>query len=234
LDTTKADFFVRAAILDRVAAPARARVLARTTEVRFARRAALWTEGADATHLLWIRSGVVRESIGAGTKEVVVGFRGRGEVAGDVGALLAATGADGRHHTVARAHEDTAAYALPAAELAALLAAEPPIALGLAGVGAARRRTVERRLGCVPTRSAEARIASALLELAEAFGVRDSRGIIVNLRVTHRELASMVGASRETASVAVAGWRRAGLVGVEDRRLVLLDAGALAAVAREG
>lgn len=227
MDPSKADFVSRAAALEHAPSHARRLLVARTALVRFARRKPVWAAGTPATHLYFVRAGVVREAV----DDVIVGFRGRGEVAGEVSAIAAAAGARACHHTGGVAHEEVQAYALAVADLAELMGAEARLAVHLAGVVAARRRTVEARFGGLPARTAEARVAVAVLELADAFGVRDSRGVILNLRVTHKELASMVGASRETASVAVAAWRRAGLLQVQDRRLVLLDAARLADVA---
>jgi CRP/FNR family transcriptional regulator len=72
------------------------------------------------------------------------------------------------------------------------------------------------------------------LELSDTFGVRDSRGVILNLRLTHRDLASLVGINRETASFAILELRAEGLVQSEGKRLVLLDPEALAARASGG
>jgi CRP-like cAMP-binding protein len=83
-------------------------------------------------------------------------------------------------------------------------------------------------------RPAAARLAHVLLELAETFGVRDSRGVIVNVRLTHRDLAGMVGITRETASFAILELRAEGLVESEGKRVVLLDPAALAARASGG
>jgi CRP/FNR family transcriptional regulator len=41
------------------------------------------------------------------------------------------------------------------------------------------------------------RLAMALLELAQKFGVQDARGTILILQVTHEDLADLVGASRQ-------------------------------------
>ena len=46
-------------------------------------------------------------------------------------------------------------------------------------------------------------LASLLLELTEDFGVRDSRGVIINLKLTHKEMAALIGATRETVSFAI-------------------------------
>jgi CRP/FNR family transcriptional regulator len=79
--------------------------------------------------------------------------------------------------------------------------------------------------------SARARLAGLLLDLADRFGVRDSEGVIVDLRLTHRELAALIGATRETVSVAIVELRDAGLVRTDARRAVLLNVDALREIA---
>src|SRR5690606_31728131 len=119
----------------------------------------------------------------------------------------------------------------PAVELERLLDREPSVARRIAALLVERQQRLEARLGLLATRSARRRLARALLDLAGDFGVRDSRGIIVNLRLTHREIGALLGTSRETASLALVELRRAGLVLPDGKRLVLLDPAALDAIA---
>jgi CRP/FNR family transcriptional regulator len=69
------------------------------------------------------------------------------------------------------------------------------------------------------------------LDLADRFGVRDSRGVIVDVRLTHREMASLIGATRETVSVAIVELRNAGHIATEARRVIVVDERALREIA---
>ena len=75
--------------------------------------------------------------------------------------------------------------------------------------------------------SAEARIGAGLMQLARRHGVQDSRGIIINLRITHQELAEMVGTARETVTRTLASLKRDGIIQLENRRIVILNPTAL-------
>jgi len=77
--------------------------------------------------------------------------------------------------------------------------------------------------------SAESRIRAGLLQLARRHGVSDARGIIINLRITHQELAEMVGTARETVTRTLAALQKKGILLIEHRRLVLLQPKALSA-----
>ena len=231
----KASFLHGSAALDRVGADVLHRIVVRAAQVRVDRRGALWSHGDPVTHVYWIRTGVICERIPLPRgRELVLAFRGRGEVVGEVGALEAAVRGEAVHGTTAEVHEETTLYSLPVAELATLLTTDPSLAVGLAIVTTDRRKRLEERLATVLFRSAQARMAAVLLDLAASFGIRDSRGVIVNLKLTHRDLAGLAGASRETASVALLEWRRDGLVLVEGKRVVVLDVERLSALARDG
>lgn len=222
MERSKTAFLETCAGLERVPAGGIARLAARTVSHDLARRDLLWRDGDPVAGLCWVRSGVLREALPHGSFELVLGFRGRGELVGEVGALDGLDRRDATQTGTVTAHEPSVVYILSTSDLAGLLD-EPSIGAGLAAACAERARRAEARLGQALFLPVGARIAAALLDLAREFGVRDSRGVIVNLRLTHRDLAALVGASRETASVVLGEWRREGLVAIEGKRVVLLD-----------
>jgi CRP/FNR family cyclic AMP-dependent transcriptional regulator len=75
--------------------------------------------------------------------------------------------------------------------------------------------------------NAEARIRMGLYELSKKHGIRDSRGTIIDLKITHQELAEMVGTSRETVTRAMARLRQQKILQIEQRRIILSDPEAL-------
>jgi CRP/FNR family transcriptional regulator len=91
----------------------------------------------------------------------------------------------------------------------------------------ARLRQVWAQVQALSYSSAEARIRGGILELARKHGVPDSRGIIIDLKITHQEMAEMVGTSRETVTRALARLRADGVLTLEGRRIILLEPKAL-------
>jgi CRP-like cAMP-binding protein len=223
----------RTPAFDRVDEAVLKRILVRAVPVQLARKQILWDQGEPCAAVGWVRGGVIREVIAQGDREIVLDLHGRGDPIGEGPALEALVGEGIVHGSRFEAHEESVVLCLPIRELAELAGADPGLARGLGALGAIRRRRVEQRLVGLVFRSARARMAEGLLELAERFGVRDSRGVIVNLRLTHRDLAALAGTSRETASTALLDWRRDGIVLVEGKRVVLLDPDKLAALARD-
>jgi CRP/FNR family cyclic AMP-dependent transcriptional regulator len=74
---------------------------------------------------------------------------------------------------------------------------------------------------------ADARIRMGIYELAKRHGIQDAHGTIIDLKITHQELAEMVGTSRETVTRVIARLREEGIIEVAQRRMTLLDPKAL-------
>jgi CRP/FNR family transcriptional regulator len=90
-----------------------------------------------------------------------------------------------------------------------------------------RLRQVWGRVQSLSYSTADARIRGTLLQLSRRHGVPDRRGIIIDLKITHQELAGMVGTSRETVSRTIAQLQRDGILLVEGRRIIILNPRAL-------
>jgi CRP/FNR family transcriptional regulator len=234
MERNRVGFLHRCAGLGGLAPDEIERVSARTTVARIGRRGRVWSPGAVAERVVWVRSGVLREQIVESGRSVLIGLTGRGGVVGADLAFAYVNGATPKRRTLVEAHEETVAYAIKAHDLAELVREIPALAVGLGAVEVERRRRLEQRLPVLLRGPAASRLAHVLLELSDTFGVRDSRGVILNLRLTHRDLASLVGINRETASFAILELRAEGLVQSEGKRLVLLDPEALAARASGG
>ncbi len=66
------------------------------------------------------------------------------------------------------------------------------------------------------------RLAAALLELASKFGVKDARGTILSLPLTHEDLADLVGASRQKITAHLNELERQQVIVREGRRLIVI------------
>jgi CRP/FNR family transcriptional regulator len=92
-----------------------------------------------------------------------------------------------------------------------------------------RFKNVENRLEDLVFRGARGRMAHLLVALAEQFGEAqpgraDRQGTTeLNLPLTQQDLASMIGISRPTASIAFNELEKAGYVGREGRRIFVAD-----------
>jgi len=66
-----------------------------------------------------------------------------------------------------------------------------------------------------------------LLYYADNFGEKSSEGVAIKLPLTHREIASWIGTTRETASLQVETLKKRGLITVRGRQLIIQSIAAL-------
>ena len=70
-------------------------------------------------------------------------------------------------------------------------------------------------------------LAKALLQLAERSGRPDLHGASLDLHLSQRELANIVGSSRESVNKQLQIWHRAGLIDLAKGAIVIRDAAAI-------
>lgn len=182
----------------------------------------LWAAGAPGDTVVIVRSGVVLLSRSVAGHTVTLDVCGRGCILG--------LGIGPRDHD-AVVHDGGTFLVVPRSSFDAWLIDHPRLAPAMVGMAADTGRRMAARLTLVSMHGAKARLALLLLDLADRFGVRDSRGTIVDVRLTHREMAALIGATRETVSVAIVELRNAGVVETEARRVVVVDPDALRDIA---
>ncbi len=69
---------------------------------------------------------------------------------------------------------------------------------------------------------AEARVRAVLKNMSKLYGVKDQRGVLVSLKLTHRDIANYASVSRETVSRLMSRLSREGEIEILDRRYILI------------
>jgi len=65
------------------------------------------------------------------------------------------------------------------------------------------------------------RVAKKLLELADAHGVKTGEGVLIDVRLTQQELASMVGASRESVNKVLGYFTDKNFISTDKHRITI-------------
>ena len=94
-----------------------------------------------------------------------------------------------------------------------------------------RRKDLEARVEQLIFKDVGAKLAELLLNLGQEHGVSDQRGLVVGLKITHQEMANLIGSTRETVSLTLSQFKRKGLIQTEGRRVILSDPEGLRALA---
>lgn len=80
-----------------------------------------------------------------------------------------------------------------------------------------------QRIQTLEFRSARGRMISELLYLAERFGEKHGKGVLINAPITHQDIADSINMTRETASRALEQLFEEGLMGQKDHLFTVLD-----------
>ncbi len=117
--------------------------------------------------------------------------------------------------------KDTEVTVIPRENFLGLLSSSPTIALNFVRVLSKRLMKVERELAEFAHTWSYHRLAKVLLQLSETHGAETSRGIRIDLRLTHEDLANLIGSTRETVTTQLNRFERMGILRRQDRHLIL-------------
>jgi CRP-like cAMP-binding protein len=195
------------------------------TEVR--RRRVVYLPGDPGTSIFFVNGGRVKISkVTRDGKELTLAYRGPGDVFGE---LVLIDG--GPREEMAEAMENALISEIDRAEFEKLVQKEGIIGFRLTKIVAQRRRDVENKIEQLIFKDVNAKLAELLLRLAAEYGVDDSRGTLVSLKITHQEMANLIGSTRETVSLTLSQFKRKGLIQTEGRKVILADREGLRALA---
>ena len=145
------------------------------------------------------------------------------------GASVGATGLVPRapRELCVRALEPALLCYLEQGDLERLIRSNPEVGLGLARLLAGKLVWMEARWADLAAKEVPARLASMLLLLLEGQGVVTPEGYRIPTRYTHLQIASKIGASRESTTRAFGWLQEEGGVQLRDRYIYVTDIEAL-------
>jgi CRP-like cAMP-binding protein len=155
--------------------------------------------------------------------ETSFGYVAPGELFGELPAF-----GDYPRESFAQAVQASVAWTIAREPFQRLLVSCPSLVLAIARQMAQRMKRVEARVEDLVFRSVRVRVARMLAELAESFGRPDGDRVVIDMLITQADLATLVGATRQTVNQALGELGREGLVERRCQRIVLRDVDALA------
>jgi CRP-like cAMP-binding protein len=115
------------------------------------------------------------------------------------------------------------AQVIPARQFLDFVSTRPAVAVALLRTLAARLRAADRRRVEFGGYDTPHRLAGLLVEMAEDHGIEESDGIRIGVALSQEELASMIGASRESVARALGWLRTRGMVDTRRRGITVTD-----------
>jgi CRP-like cAMP-binding protein len=205
-----------------------ARLEAALVRRRYPKGQVIFHKGDEGGSLYVLQQGRVKVIIPSPQgEEVILTILSAGEILGE----LSLIDGEPRSATV-EALEETEALCLRREDFLRLLSIRFEAVLGVLKVLSRRLRDTDALLAETHFLDVTSRLAKKILDLGRLFGVQEKEAIRIGVRMTQKDLASMVGATRESVNKQFRWFKEQGLVLLEDGYLTILDPVRLARRAR--
>ena len=183
----------------------------------------VFRRGDPGEGMMAVLKGQIRIGImSAEGKELIYNLIGPGQVFGEI-ALL-----DGKPRTAdAVAIEATEALVLRRRDFIPFLEADAKLCIRLMGVLSELLRLTRELAEDLMILEMRQRLAKRLVRMAELYGRPWHKGVIINFRLPQRELAAMMGTSRESINKQLRVWAEAGWISVDRGNIAINDMEAL-------
>ena len=185
-------------------------------ERQYRKGATIFSKGDPGSALYIVKDGKVRilSTSDKGT-ETIVHILKQDAIFGEL--LLS----EEKRAFTAVAGTDVRVTVLSKGSLGELLASIPTISKNFIRLLSKRLAKVEREFGEFGHTWSYNRLSKVLLRLCEEHGKETAKGTVIPLRLTHEDLANLIGTTRETVTIQMIRFRRMGLVKRQDRFLVV-------------
>ncbi|MEM6996935.1 MAG: Crp/Fnr family transcriptional regulator, partial [Myxococcota bacterium] len=201
--------------------------LSQEVEIReIPRRQVIYLPGDPGDRVFFINGGRVKCSkVTRDGKELTLAYRGAGHMFGEL-CVIDATPRD----EMAEAMKNAIITEVPRDLFKELLLSDPKLCFAFACIVGDRRRNIETKLEHLVFRDVQAKLAALLLELSGEYGVEHEEGVQIGLKITHQEMANLIGSTRETISLTLAQFKKKGLLDLNGRTVILKNQEGLGAM----
>ncbi len=196
----------------------------RFAERRFGPKDTIFTPGDPDDQLYFLLAGTVRlYKIYGDYKEATTALLKDGGVFGKLNLV------EGRWQDVfAEAVTESRVAGIQKASLERAIKSDPAFALKLFSSLSERLRQSDEVIESLLHREVSTRLATLLINLAERFGENNGVGVLIDVRLTHQDLANMIASTREAVSKVMSEFQREGVIESRNRRIAVVNREALA------
>ena len=189
----------------------------RVAERRFGTKDTIFAPGDPDDQLYFVLSGTVRlYKIYGDYKEATTALLKDGGVFGELSLQ------EGSWQTVfAHALTDVRVAVVRKPVLVEVVKRDPEFAMKLFFSFSERLKQSEEVIGSLLDREVSARLTTLLQNLADRFGETSGSGTVLDVRLTHQDLANMIFSTREAVSKVMSEFQRDGLIEVRNRKIAL-------------
>lgn len=192
---------------------------------QFQRKELVYLPSDSGDSILLVASGRIKMyHITSDGKQSLLAFIDPGEVFGELAIFE-----PGQREDFAEAMEKSTVIKIPGHVIRDLMSQQPVVSMKISRLMGLRRKRIEKRLKSLLYRSTRERFVFLLLELAEKYGQKNGDQVLIDIRLSHQELSSIIGSTRETVTNALIDLRDEGVIDIQKRKIIIRNINTLAA-----
>lgn len=186
----------------------------------------VFRSGENAEGVYFLKSGKIKvcHPLSSG-KEVNLWFCFGGDIFG-----LAEAAQNGERAVNAQACVDSEVLSIPRESFNAYLFDHPQVMFLLLQVMSSRLRCLSETLANVAGEKVQTRLVRLMLWLCARYRKRDENNLVMNVLLTHQEIADMIGTTRQTVTSIMSDLKRKGILETRDHYIHILDQSLLVAL----
>ncbi|SDO67644.1 CRP/FNR family transcriptional regulator, anaerobic regulatory protein [Paenibacillus sp. yr247] len=178
----------------------------------------LFDEGDQGEELFLIESGVVKIYRLDEAKEVTLALFSEGDFFGEMALISAGL----TRSATAEALEASTLYALSRSDFSQFMEKSPKLCLKLLETTMERLRKANEQIYDLTFLGVRSRIMKTILRLSEQHGTPTADGLLINLKLTHQQMANMVGTVRESVTKVLQELLDDGIIQIDKKMITLI------------
>jgi CRP-like cAMP-binding protein len=217
--TEKLWFLKNCRVFEQLQADTLARLEAVSTTKTFAKKSPIYLPADTSQTVFLLVKGLAKIChLTPDGKQSILAFIEPGELFGELVIF-----GEGQRDEYAEAVEVTTVVRIPGQAMQDALGRSPAFTMGITKMIGLRRQRIERRLKNLLFLSNRDKLVHLLLELSEQYGRKSPNGIDLGIKLSHQDLANVIGSTRETVTVVLGELQSEGLIQVGRRRVTLVS-----------
>ncbi|WP_261304034.1 Crp/Fnr family transcriptional regulator [Paenibacillus andongensis] len=187
-------------------------------ERRFTKGNILFLEGDLGEECYLIKSGVVKIFRMDEVREITLALLRKGDYFGEMAMMQKGL----TRSATAEVIESGIIYSLKRTDFLHFLENNPKMSIKLLEETMERLRNANDQIYDLTFRDLKSRLIKIIMRLAEEHGVHSQKGIIIPFKLTHQQLANMVGAIRESVSKLLQEIQEEQVISIENKIVTVL------------
>jgi len=179
----------------------------------------IFFENDSVKKLYFLINGKVKLSmLSAEGKEKVLTILQEGDIFGELSLFD-----EDPHPLTAEVMDDARLLIIPWNEMEKMIINKPSLAIKIIEALSKKTRLLTSQVRELVFQDAAGRLASLLSRLAEDFGREIEGGTVIDLVLTHQEIANLIGSSRVTVTKLINKFIDEGMITIKKRKIIIID-----------